>query len=111
MAVRVPLVVLSALVVGACSHSAETEGYCGRQPPTPSPGTTVVSTVEVRNGDVVSGFPEGVKHFYVMPHRTPKPVGNGVTRVEPYLPAYPTAGMRQASPPSPLLVGGITACG
>jgi hypothetical protein len=84
MGVRVPMLLLLTFVTSACSHN-ETTGYCDRSLPTPSPGTVLVSTVEVENGDLLSGFPEGVRDFYVIPRRTPKPVGNGVTRVQPYL--------------------------
>jgi hypothetical protein len=51
-----------------------------------------VSTVVVEHGDVVSGFPEGVRGIYVMPDRTTKPVGQGVTRLDPYLPGVPDGG-------------------
>jgi len=83
MVVRLCLLALSALVATSCAQQQQPTGYCGRELPRPSHGTTYVSTVEVRDGDVVSGFPAGVEDFYVMPRRAPAPGGNGLT--EPYL--------------------------
>lgn len=88
-AVRRLLVALILLVTCACAADQEPTGYCGRALPTPSHGSTQVSKVQVKAGDVISGFPEGVQDFYGMPLRTPKPLVNGATRIDPHLPGLP----------------------